>query len=245
MTALITTKSLSLEGSHGRLLDDINIAIAENDFVTIIGPNGAGKTMLLKCLLGLVNPSEGRMDHKPGLRIGYMPQNIAIDPVLPLSVDYFLKLAGSADSEHFRQTVELVGISHLLNRQLHDLSGGERQWVLLTRALLNNPELLIMDEPAQNLDVKGQLDLYKKLNEIYETRKLAILMVSHDLHLVMSSSKKVICLFHHVCCEGEPQTVAQDPEFTSLFGDEMARMVAVYPHHHDHNHNHDHDHDHN
>ncbi|MGC6471606.1 MAG: ATP-binding cassette domain-containing protein [Parvibaculales bacterium] len=236
MDTLIATHSLGIDKPHGTLLDDINISIAQNDFVTIIGPNGAGKTMLLKCLLGLVTPTRGRIERKTDLRIGYMPQNITIDPVLPLSVAYFLKLAGSFDERQFHQAVDLVGINHLLHRQLHDLSGGERQWVLLTRALLNDPELLIMDEPAQNLDVKGQLDLYKKLDEIYNTTKLAILMVSHDLHLVMSSSKNVICLFHHVCCEGEPKTVAQDPEFISLFGDEMARMVAVYPHHHDHDH---------
>ncbi len=240
MTTLIKTQNLSLQGQHGLILDNINLSISADDFVTVIGPNGAGKTMLMKCLLGLHKPDTGEIICAPDLQIGYMPQTITIDPVLPISVRYFLKLAGQATHDTFKDVVDETGVRHLLGHQLHELSGGERQWVLLARALLNNPQLLIMDEPAQNLDVSGQLELYKKLNEIYQNRKLAILMVSHDLHLVMSSSKKVICLYRHICCEGAPQTVTQDPEFTTLFGDEMARMIAIYPHHHDHDHTHDH-----
>ena len=133
-----------------------------------------------------------------------------------------------------------TGASHLLARPVADLSGGELQRVLLTRALIGNPHILMLDEPAQNLDVNGQLQFYKLLEDIYADREIAILMVSHDLHLVMSSTRKVVCLYRHICCSGTPESVAKDPEFISIFGDEMARLMAVYPHSHTHDHTHDH-----
>lgn len=243
-TPLISADNISLNGTHQKILDGVSLELAQGDFVTLIGPNGAGKTMLLKCLLGLTRPDSGQVSRQADLRIGYMPQNLSIDPVLPISVTYFLTMAGQNTDAHVAEIVQETGIEALLTRQLHDLSGGELQRVLLARALLNQPQILILDEPAQNLDVTGQLAFYKNLETIYQKRGLTILMVSHDLHLVMSSSQRVICLYHHICCQGAPQAVTKDPEFTALFGPDMARMMAVYPHDHDHHHHHDHDHDH-
>ncbi|MGC6475665.1 MAG: ATP-binding cassette domain-containing protein [Parvibaculales bacterium] len=241
---LISADNISLNGTHQKILDGVSLELAQGDFVTLIGPNGAGKSMLLKCLLGLIRPDSGHVERQADLRIGYMPQSLSIDPVLPISVTYFLTMAGQNTEAEIAEIVQETDIKTLLNRQLHDLSGGELQRVLLARALLNQPQILILDEPAQNLDVTGQLAFYKNLEKIYQKRSITILMVSHDLHLVMSSSQRVICLYHHICCQGAPQAVTKDPEFTALFGQDMARMMAVYPHDHDHHHEHDHNHEH-
>ncbi len=240
MTALIEATEISVIRNKKRILDKVSLAIAPRDFVTIIGPNGAGKTMLLKTMLGFFAPDSGAVQSRQPLRIGYMPQKIVPDAILPLNVRGFLGLRHTASADKIAQIAAETDCTALLNTQLHALSGGEMQRVLLARALINDPELLVLDEPAQNLDVTGQLAFYKKIEEIYAARDIAILMVSHDLHLVMASTQKVVCLFHHICCSGAPQTVTRDPEFIALFGDDMARMMAVYPHDHDHNHDHAH-----
>lgn len=233
---LIEGRHITVKKGTGFILDDVSIKIGEKDFLTIVGPNGAGKTMLLKCLLGVLPPDRGRIRRKPGLTVGYMPQSIGIDPVLPVSVERFLTLNLDVEPGFLEKTVGETALGPLLNRQMHDLSGGEIQRVLLARALARNPDLLVLDEPAQNLDISGQLDFYKLLEKIYQNRQQAILMVSHDLHLVMASTKRVICLYHHVCCSGAPQAVTRDPEFISVFGEDLSRMLAVYPHEHDHHH---------
>jgi zinc transport system ATP-binding protein len=151
-------------------------------------------------------------------------------------------LRKKVDEEEIEKIADETNIKSLLEKPVHVLSGGERQRVLLARSLIGNPELLVLDEPAQNLDISGQLAFYKLLEQIYQSRSLSILMVSHDLHMVMATTKKVVCLFHHICCSGEPQIVTKDPEFVSLFGNDMAEMMAVYQHGHNHTHEvHDHD----
>jgi zinc transport system ATP-binding protein len=159
-------------------------------------------------------------------------------------VNRFLTLNNTLADAELEQLANVTKIQHLLDTPLSSLSGGELQRVLLTRALTNKPDLLILDEPAQNLDVNGQLQFYTLIEEIYESRNIAILMVSHDLHLVMSSTRKVVCLYHHICCSGAPESVARDPEFISIFGNDMAKLMAVYPHTHAHDHDHDHGHGH-
>ncbi len=222
------------------ILYNIDIQINKNDFITIIGPNGAGKTMLLKCLMGFYKPTSGRIERKEKLKIGYMPQSISIINTMPITVKDFITVRKEYDDISLNKVITEVSIGEIVNKQLSVLSGGEMQRVLLARSLLNNPDLLILDEPAQNLDISGQLNFYKLIQEIYSKRDISILMVSHDLHLVMVSTKKVLCLYKHICCSGEPQQIAKDPEFLSMFGKDMANMMSIYQHSHDHNHDHNH-----
>ena len=228
--ALISATNVSVLKNQKSILKNIDVKINKNDFITIIGPNGAGKTMLLKCLMGFYKPNFGEIQKKDKLKIGYMPQSINIINTMPMMVKNFITVRKKYDDISFKQVISEVDISQLVNKQLSVLSGGEMQRVLLARSLLNNPDLLVLDEPAQNLDISGQLSFYKLIQEIYSKRNISILMVSHDLHLVMVSTKKVLCLSNHICCSGKPQQVAKDPEFISMFGKDMANMMAVYQH---------------
>ena len=230
INALISATNVSVFKHQKSILENIDIQINKNDFITIIGPNGAGKTMLLKCLMGFYKPNFGEIQKKDKLKIGYMPQSINVINTMPMTVKNFITVRKKYDDISFKQVVSEVDIKQLVHKQLSVLSGGEMQRVLLARSLLNNPDLLILDEPAQNLDISGQLSFYKLIQEIYSKRDISILMVSHDLHLVMVSTKKVLCLSNHICCSGKPQQVAQDPEFISMFGKDMANMMAVYQH---------------
>ncbi len=241
MNVLAAAEKISVFRGRRAILKEVSLEIGERDFITVIGPNGAGKSMLLKCLMGFYKPDRGRVTRKKGVRTGYMPQSLTVNQSVPVTVKRFLTLRKRVDREAILRAGKETAVESLLDKPLHALSGGELQRVLLTRALLGEPELLMLDEPAQNLDVSSQLAFYKLMERIYNERQLSILMVSHDLHLVMSCTRRVVCLFHHVCCSGEPQTVAKDPEFISLFGDDTARMMAVY--HHIHGHVHDDRHD--
>lgn len=236
MDILIDAKNVTLTQQAKHILKDVSVTIKAQDFITIIGPNGAGKSTLLKCLMGF-HQAEGSIVRKKGLKMGYVPQRLTPDQVMPITAHRFLALRKKADVANLQQVVEEIGIENILDKPLSVLSGGELQRVLLARSLLGNPELLVLDEPAQNLDISGQLSFYKLLARIYSKRHLSILMVSHDLHMVMASTKQVVCLSHHVCCSGEPHIVTQDPEFISLFGHDMAAMMAVYQHGYPHQHN--------
>jgi|TARA_B110000305_G_scaffold147564_1_gene163850 zinc transport system ATP-binding protein len=237
--ALISANNISVIRNQKAILKNIDIQINKNDFITIIGPNGAGKSMLLKCLMGFYKPDQGDIEKKKNLKIGYMAQNINIKNNMPINVQRFVTVRKELDEHSFKQVILETQIDKIINKQMSVLSGGEMQRVLLARSLLNNPDLLILDEPAQNLDISGQINFYKLLQSIYKKRNLSILMVSHDLHLVMVSTKKVLCLYNHICCSGEPHQIAKDPEFISMFGKDMANMMAVYQHSHNHNHDHD------
>ena len=233
---LIETKKVTVKRQNKVILQDITLEIGKNDFTTIVGPNGAGKSMLLKCLMGFYKSDSGDIIKKPDLKIGYVPQKFVADATLPISVEAFLKLGNKISDIDFKNLLSETNITSIIDKQLSFLSGGEMQRVLLARSLVGNPELLILDEPAQNLDISGQLAFYKLLEKIYEARQLSILMVSHDLHMVMASTKKVICLFNHICCSGSPNIVTKDPEFIALFGNDMANMMAIYQHSHNHQH---------
>lgn len=235
---LLAAHDASVIYQNKTILKDISLSIKAHDFITIIGPNGAGKSMLLKLLMGFYPSTKGKITKKANLRIGYVPQRMVSPTILPMTVARFLKLNKRISSENFSRVIKETEIENLLESGLHLLSSGEFQRVLLARALLRSPDILILDEPAQNMDVGGQLAFYKLLEKIYHERRCSILMVSHDLHLVMASSTQVICLYHHVCCSGVPEVVAKDPAFISLFGEDMAKMMTIYHHTHTHHHMH-------
>ena len=236
MSFLIQAKDLCVTRHNKNILENVSVKVKANDFITIVGPNGAGKSILLDCLMGSFLPDSGGIIKKDNLSMGYIPQNFNPESSMPISVKRFLTLKKKISSTELMNISKETNIFDILEKNISNLSGGELQKVLLARSLLNEPELLILDEPAQNLDIKNQLNFYNLLNKIYKNRELSILMVSHDLHMVMSSTKQVICLYHHICCSGEPQAVAKDPEFISLFGNDMAKMMSVYQHTHNHSH---------
>ena len=243
MVNLIQASNINVSRQGNKILENVSVVVGDHDFLTVIGPNGAGKSMLLKCLMGFYAPDIGEIRKMNGLRVGYVPQNFAPEHTMPISVRRFLTLRKKTEKAAIEEIAQETGILKILDQALFELSGGERQRVLLARSLLDNPHLLVLDEPAQNLDISGQLGFYRLVEKIYKERKVSVLMVSHDLHLVMASTKEVICLFHHVCCSGEPQIVAKDPEFVSLFGNDMATMMAAYQHSHDHAHHDNHSHE--
>ncbi len=243
MNSLITASNVCVEREGKSVLRDVSVTIGRRDFITIIGPNGAGKSMLLKCLMGFYSPDKGQVEASADLRIGYVPQRLIADQSIPITVERFLKLRKKSDQASRDRVIEETDIRSYLKQSMSVLSGGELQRVLLARALLDSPTLLVLDEPAQNLDITGQLAFYRLIEKIYKERDVSILMVSHDLHLVMSATRNVLCLSGEVCCYGEPSSVAQDPAFVSLFGEDMAKMMASY-HHHDHEHHSGHDHRH-
>lgn len=231
MTRLLDVNDVSIHRNDKTLLDRVSFSIDREQIVTLIGPNGAGKTTLVRIILGLLAPDNGSVVPAPGIRVGYMPQKLVIDATLPLKVKGFLRLA-DRNRENCLAALARVGVEHLWQEQVHSLSGGETQRMMLARALLRRPDLLVLDEPVQGVDVAGQEQLYKLISRIRRELGCGILMVSHDLHLVMAATDTVICLNRHVCCQGSPEQVSNDPVFTELFG----RRTALYTHHHDHNH---------
>jgi zinc transport system ATP-binding protein len=235
-TVIIDINNLKFVRDQRVILDNIKFSLHHNEIVTIVGPNGAGKSSLIKIILGLVQPTSGSIKVSPNLRIGYMPQRIDINRLMPISVARFLRLAVHARADKIAHYAELLNITHLLSSQVLQLSGGEFQRVLLVRALLNDPTLLILDEPTQAVDIHGQIELYKIITTLRETLQIAVLMISHDLHLVMSGTEKVICLNKHICCSGKPDNIITNPEFIRMFGESSYKKLALYTHNHDHAH---------
>jgi len=234
--ALITLNNISLSNNGKNILDDVSFKLHQGEFITLIGPNGAGKSSLIKILLGVIKQDSGKIIYKGKIKFGYTPQTFTANPYIPISVKDFLTLNQKLDATFMQQTFELTGINEFLKSPLKNLSGGELQKVLLTRALLNKPNVLILDEPAQNLDVDGQMQLYKLIQDIHQQQNCAVLMVSHDLHRVMKESSQVICLYHHICCEGLPESILKDAKFNDLFADQINELMATYEHHHNHHH---------
>jgi zinc transport system ATP-binding protein len=234
--ALISARGLSVTRNGRDLLNGVDLDIAKGEIVTLIGPNGAGKTTLVRVLLGLERPSHGEVRRRPGLRIGYVPQRFDIDAVIPMTVERFLMLGGGMGPDAIAGTLAEVDAGAVRHRQLSELSGGELQRVVLARALLREPDLLVLDEPVQGVDYAGEAELYNLIARLRDERGVSVLLVSHDLHIVMARSDRVVCLNHHVCCSGIPEAVAQHPAYARLFGAEAARSFAVYRHQHDHSH---------
>lgn len=233
---LLQLRHATLNRQGRTLLSDINLDINAGEIITLIGPNGAGKSTLLKLVLGLIPMDSGQRIMQPGLRIGYMPQHMHLPETLPLTLKDFLRLAKGFRPNELNAICKRLSISGLVDRPLQRLSGGELQRALLARALLSSPQLLVLDEPVQGLDVAGQSELYELIAELKDELNCGVLMVSHDLHLVMAATDRVICLNGHICCEGHPQTVQQDPSYLELFGQSVPAHLVPYTHHHDHTH---------
>lgn len=235
-TPLIEFKQINLHLGGRHIIQNVSFNVEANQITTLIGPNGSGKTTLVRLLLGLQQPDDGEIIRTGTLRIGYMPQRLSIEPTLPLTVKRFMQLARPTSTANIKATLAQTRVDHLLKSPMQKLSGGETQRVMLARALLREPQLLVLDEPVQGVDVTGQIELYQLIDEIQDQYGCAVFMVSHDLHLVMASTDRVICLNHHICCSGTPEAISHDPAFINLFGQEGARSLALYSHQHNHQH---------
>ncbi|MGI9482732.1 MAG: ATP-binding cassette domain-containing protein [Hyphomicrobiales bacterium] len=218
------------------LVRNINLSIERGEIVTVIGPNGSGKSTTVKALLSIEKPDEGAVKLAPGITIGYVPQKLAIDRTLPITVHRLMTLTGTHAKADIARALAATGIGHLAGAEVQNLSGGEFQRALIARAIVREPDLLILDEPVQGVDFSGEIALYKLIGDIRDQLNCGILLISHDLHIVMAATDTVICLNGHVCCSGTPQTVTASPEYQELFGPQAAETLAIYPHHHDHSH---------
>ena len=253
--SLLSAEHVCVRYGDVEVLHDISLSVATGEIVTILGPNGSGKSTLLRALLGIVPVAEGRMLRQAGLRIGYVPQKLAVERTMPITVRRFLSLPVRVSDRAAKDALVRVGMEAQDDQQLSDLSGGQLQRLLLARALLDQPGLLMLDEPTQGLDQPGEASFYRLIEEVRRDTGAAVLMVSHDLHVVMAASDRVICLNGHICCEGTPRVVSTAPEYRALFGLGTQGALALYRHehdhdhadghhHHDHPHHHHHDHDH-
>ncbi|EKN3570231.1 zinc ABC transporter ATP-binding protein ZnuC [Yersinia enterocolitica] len=236
MSTLVTLNKISVTFGSRRVLNDISLSLRPGRILTLLGPNGAGKSTLVRVVLGLIAPTSGSIIREPGLRIGYVPQKLHLDTTLPLTVSRFMRLKPGVKKADILPALKRVHAAHLLDQPMQKLSGGENQRVLLARALLNRPQLLVLDEPTQGVDVNGQLALYDLIEQLRRELGCAVLMVSHDLHLVMAKTDEVLCLNQHICCSGAPEVVSTHPEFIAMFGQRGAEQLAVYRHHHNHRH---------
>ena len=236
---LVRATDITVHAGGAEVLRRVNLEIRRGEIVTLIGPNGAGKSSLVRIIVGLARPANGTLELRAGLRIGYVPQHFYIDSYLPVTVQRFLELADRrlATREAIARVLTEVGLPAVARQPMQALSGGESRRVLLARALLRDPDLLVLDEPTAGVDVTGQAELYNLISSLRAARQCGVLMVSHDLHLVMAATDHVTCLSSgHVCCSGHPEAVSQHPEYLALFGPQLAPSLAVYTHHHDHRH---------
>jgi zinc transport system ATP-binding protein len=234
--ALISARGLSMKRGGREVLSDIDLDVHRGEIVTVIGPNGAGKTTLVRLLLAIEQPESGRILKPASTIIGYVPQRFDVDSAIPMTVASFLALGGNAKPNEIKKALEEAGAVRTLNQQLSKLSGGETQRVLIARALLRRPNLLILDEPASGVDFTGEADLYDLIGRLRDQHNLGVLLVSHDLHVVMARSDRVICINRHVCCSGKPEDVSQHASYARIFGPHAATALGVYRHHHDHQH---------
>lgn len=237
---LISACNLKVHRGANRILDNVSFNVMPAEITTIVGPNGSGKSTLLQALIGNVALSGGSIDRKPSVRIGYQPQTVAIDPTLPLSVRRLLCLPNTISRTAADAALDAAGVPDCADAQFTELSGGQRQRVLLARALLGEPDVVILDEPTQGLDQPGSAAFYRQIDDIRNQSGCAVLMVSHELHVVMASSDHVICLNGHVCCAGRPEQVASAPEYRALFGSGTQGALALYRHEHTHHHHNEH-----
>ena len=243
--SLVQVEGLSVRYGARTALSRVSLRVEPSEIVTIVGPNGSGKTSLLRAIIGAIKPFQGRVVKAGSLKIGYVPQKLHIDETLPITVSRFLKLSGGVTAADIDYTLKQAGVPELEEAQLSQLSGGQFQRVLLARALIAKPDLLLLDEATQGLDQRGSASFYQQIETVRQNTGCAVLMISHELHVVMSASDRVICLNGHVCCEGTPAVVASAPEYRALFGTGTGGALALYRHEHDHGHDHaDHCHDH-
>lgn len=233
---LISAKGLGVR--HGRrwLVENVDIQVHAGEIVTLIGPNGSGKSTTVRALLGLVAHTAGTVERAPQLSVGYVPQKLSIDWTMPLTVRRFMTLTGRHSPDAIDRALGEVGMAPFAGRDVQVLSGGEFQRLLLARAIIAEPDLLVLDEPVQGVDATGEIALYELVADLRRRYDCGVLLISHDLHIVMAATDTVLCLNGHVCCSGTPQSVAESPEYRTLFGARAAEALAVYHHHHDHRH---------
>lgn len=230
---IIELKNIGLKIGAQQIIDKISLQLKRGKITTLIGPNGGGKTSIARILLGILKPTSGAVIRHEKIKIGYMPQKIEIDKTIPLSARDFIELANGR-SEVNQALATRLNVTKILDKQVHDLSGGQMQKILFLRAMAQNPDLLVLDEPTQCMDLATIQDFYKIIAEVAKSANCAILLISHDLHMVMQETDFVFCINHHVCCHGAPEDINQHPEYLSLFGNQSA--VTIYTHHHDHKH---------
>ena len=233
-------ENISLEINHKQILKNINLNIKQGEITTLIGPNGGGKTSIARILIGILKASSGKVFVQNKAKIGYMPQKFDIEKTIPLRVIDFLQLFPNNKSQFNNQKISQLAnkldINSILKRSIHEISGGEMQKALLARTLINDPNILVLDEPTTNMDISAQAEFYQIIEEIREQNKCAILIISHDLHIVMQKTNQVICVNQHICCNGSPDSINNHPEYLSLFGKKPIDNIAIYSHHHDHKH---------
>ncbi|CAM1654744.1 ATP-binding cassette domain-containing protein [Bartonella apis] len=234
---LLSLTKAGIERNGRWLVHDIDLDIYRGEIVTLIGPNGSGKSTTAKMALGILKPSAGTVTRKAGLRIGYVPQRLVIDPSLPLTVRRFMTLTAKLDAQKLASVLSETGVADLENANVADLSGGELQRVLLARSIARKPDLLVLDEPLQGVDYNGETELYGLIASLRTKLECGILLVSHDLHIVMAATDRVICLNGHICCSGAPTEVAQSEAYGRLVGAIPENGLALYEHHHNHRHN--------
>lgn len=233
---LVRLDSAGIHRARRWLVRGVSMSVEEREIVTLIGPNGSGKSTTAKMALGILKPDEGSAIRRTGLRVAYVPQKLTVDWTLPLTVSRFMRLTAPVSEDEARSAMSSTGIFHLARAEMRTLSGGEFQRVLLARAIARNPDLLVLDEPVQGVDFGGEIALYDLIKRIRDEMHCAILLISHDLHVVMAATDRVICLNGHICCSGTPTAVASSAEYKALFGARAASTLAVYEHHHDHTH---------
>ncbi len=244
--SLIETRNLSMRFGGHDVLQDVDFTLEKGEIVTIVGPNGSGKTSLLRVLVGALKPTGGTIKRAKNLKIGYVPQKLTLDPTLPLTVRRFLDLPKRNRAADVREALLRTGVADLADRQMSQLSGGQAQRVMLARATLGQPDVLMLDEPTQGLDQPGSAAFYTLIEELRRDIGCAVVMISHELHVVMSASDRVICLNGHICCQGAPEIVSTAPEYRALFGTGTHGALAIYRHEHnadtcDHDHIEDHE----
>ena len=218
------------------LVRGVSIKVYKGQIVTLIGPNGSGKSTTAKMALGILKPDEGKNLVQNDIKVSYVPQKISIDWSLPLRVIDFMNLIERHNINNITETLSLTGIKHLLYDDVRNLSGGEFQRLLMARAIAKKPDFLVLDEPVQGVDYPGEIALYKTIQEIVKNLNCGILLISHNLHVVMSQTDHVVCLNGHVCCSGAPKSIVKEAEYIKLFGKNMDPTLAFYEHEHDHNH---------
>lgn len=233
---LVSLNNVGIRRNGRWLVRGVDFSVSPGEIVTLIGPNGSGKSTSAKAAIGVLKPDEGRVERRSGLKVGYVPQKLAVDWTLPLTVRRLMTLTGPLADNEMMAALEAAGMAHMLNAEVQHLSGGEFQRALMARAIARKPDLLVLDEPVQGVDFSGEIALYDLIKQIRNTTGCGILLISHDLHVVMAETDTVICLNGHVCCRGTPQAVSQSPEYVRLFGSRAAQTLAVYSHHHDHTH---------
>lgn len=234
--ALVTLDNAGVHRAGRWLVRGVAFSMDAGEIVTLIGPNGSGKSTTAKMALGILKPDEGTIRRRPDLNVAYVPQKLVVDWTLPLTVHRFMRLTGQVSVDEARDAMAATGVSHLAMAEVRTLSGGEFQRVMLARAIARKPDLLVLDEPVQGVDFTGEIALYDLIKQIRDEVHCGILLISHDLHVVMAATDRVICLNGHVCCSGTPTVVASSPEYKALFGARAAPTLAVYEHHHDHSH---------